>query len=294
MANKRSFTLSPLSPAVGARITAIDLRKEVDESTADALRHAFAQHSVLCFPNQQIDSEDQIRFAAIFGRVDVKAGSPVAGGPGTHTKAEKRGVMFISNLRSEGKPIGDLPDGELQFHSDGSHRPDPYRATTLFALKVTSVGGETKFANLAAAYDALPDDVKARIDNLTARHVYDKRATKREQTNEQDDSLSSAVHPLVRIHPETGRKSLYVSRLMTRNVIGMDRKESDDLLEMLCTHAERPEFVYAHRWSVGDLLIWDNRAVNHARNDFPPEQERHLRRITISDPGAPERLEAYA
>src|SRR5690606_10169511 len=112
-------------------------------------------------------------------------------------------------------------------------------------------GGETKFANLYEAYEALSDETKARIDSLEARYIYDVYATLRDQTKEDAENLSSAIHPLVKTHPETGRKSLYLSRLMTRSVVGMDRAESDALLEELFDHAERPEFVYAHTWSVG-------------------------------------------
>jgi taurine dioxygenase len=293
MGERGAFSVAPLSPALGGKVLGIDLRDEFDADTAAALRRAFNEHSVLCFPDQKIDADDQIRFASIFGRADAEKGTKAVALDDV-PKDAKRGVMFISNLRQDGKPIGDLPDGEMHFHSDGSHRPNPYRATTLFGLKVTSVGGETKFANLAAAYAALPDALKRRINGLQARHVYDKRATLRAQTDEHDETLSSAVHDLVRIHPETGRRSLYLSRLMTRNIVGMDRAESDELLEALCTHAERPEFVYAHSWRVGDLLIWDNRAVNHARNDFPADQERHLRRVTVSDPASAESPKEYA
>ena len=192
--------------------------------------------------------------------------------------------MLITNIRENGKPIGALPDGEMHFHSDGSHRDVPYRATTLYAVQIPSRGGETKFANLYEAYDALPEATKTRIANLKAGYIYDVYATLRDQVNEAADNLSNAVHSLVKTHPETGRKSLYLSRLMTRRIVGMDRAESDALLNELFEHAERPEFVYAHVWSVGDLLIWDNRCLNHARNDFPAEEIRLMRRVTVSEP----------
>ena len=199
-------------------------------------------------------------------------------------KERERGIMLITNIRENGQPIGALPDGEMHFHSDGSHRDVPYRATTLYAVQIPSRGGETKFANLYEAYDALPEATKQRIEGLKAAYIYDVYATLRDQVKEDADNLSNAVHPLVKTHPETGRKSLYLSRLMTRNIVGMDRAESDRLLEELFEHAERPEFVYAHSWSVGDLLIWDNRCLNHARNDFPAEEIRLMRRVTVSEP----------
>lgn len=273
--------IEPLSPVLGARVHGIDLARETPDEAQQMIRSAFLRHCVLCFPNQRIEPEDQIRFAGIFGRADAsKMGRPVR----NEGKERERGIMLITNIREDGKPIGALPDGEMHFHSDGSHREKPYRATTLYAVQIPSRGGETKFANLYEAYDALSDEMKARIEPLRARYIYDVYSTLREQTKEDAENLSNAEHPLVRTHAETGRKALYLSRLMTRSIVGMDRAESDALLEHLFDHAERPEFVYAHTWSVGDLLIWDNRCLNHARNDFPAEEIRLMRRVTVSEP----------
>ncbi|MBM3609595.1 MAG: TauD/TfdA family dioxygenase, partial [Alphaproteobacteria bacterium] len=154
----------------------------------------------------------------------------------------------------------------------------------LYAIKIPSRGGETKFANMAAAWEALDPAMRKRVEELRVHNVYDTRAHLRSQTDETDETLSNAIHPIVRAHPDTGRKSLFLSRLMTRNIVGMDRKESDALLEQLFDHIEQPRFVYAHQWALDDLLIWDNRSVNHARNDFPAHEPRHLRRVTISEP----------
>lgn len=273
--------IEPLSPVLGARVTGLDLAHETPEAVKQEMRDAFNKYGVLCFSGQKIEPDDQFRFAGIFGRADTgKAGRIVA----NEGKERERGVMFITNIRENGKPIGALPDGEMHFHSDGSHRDVPYRATTLYAVQIPSRGGETKFANLYDAYDTLPEAMKKRIADLKAGYIYDVYATLRDQVNEDAENLSSAVHPLVKTHPETGRKSLYLSRLMTRSIIGMERAESDALLNELFEHAERPEFVYAHVWSVGDLLIWDNRCLNHARNDFPAEEIRLMRRVTVSEP----------
>lgn len=277
--------LEPLSPILGARVRGIDLRRECSEAEVIELRKSFARYHVLCFPDQEITNDDQIRFARIFGRADADfIGKPQNVDYPADDGPAKRGVMFISNIREEGKQVGALPDGELHFHSDGAHRKSPYRATTLYGIKIPSRGGETKFANLELAYQRLPQELKQRIETLKVRNVYDTRATLRSQTNEDDDTLSNAVHPLVRVHPDTGYKSLFCSRLMTRNIVGMDLAESGALLAQLFEHIEKPEFVYAHKWTPGDLLIWDNRCLNHARNDFPAEETRHLRRVTISEP----------
>ena len=275
------ITVEPLSPILGGRVLGLDLSKPYGEDTKRELRAAFAKYSVLCVPGQDIEYDDQVRFAAVFGKADEKKLSNAEKGQG---KARERGVMYVTNIRENGKPIGSLPDGEMEFHSDGSHRDIPYRATTLWAIQVPSTGGETKFANLYMAYETLPESTKRRIDGKMVKFIYQVDATTREQTREDDPTLSNATHPLVKVHPDTGRKSLYLSRLMTRFIIGMDRKESDALLAELFDHAEKPEFVYAHPWKPKDILIWDNRCTNHARNDFPASEVRQLRRITVSEP----------
>jgi taurine dioxygenase len=273
--------VEPLSPVLGAAVRGIDWRQPVDAETAQMVRDTFTRYSVLCFPDQKLSSDDQVRFAAVFGKADSAYRKPPSQ---DFAGARQRGVMLVTNIRKDGKAIGFLPDGEMQFHSDGAHRVPPYRATTLYAIKIPSRGGETLFANLYKAYETLPEDMKARLEGLKTRFVYNYDATSREGTQEDDPKLPSAEHPLVKVHPDSGRKSLYLSRLMTRNIVGMDRAESDKLLDFLFDHAERPEFVYAHRWTPGDLVIWDNRCTNHARADFPSEEVRLLRRYTVSEP----------
>ncbi len=272
-----TLDIRPLNPVIGASVTGIDLHRPIDPGAARELRDAFARHAVLCLPGQKITSRDQIAFAAVFGPVDANFRSQTTA---YDRKQPRRGVMLVSNIRRNGEPIGVLPDGEMHFHSDGAHRDKPYRATTLYAIKVPTEGGETMFAAMAAAYEALPGDIKRRLAERKAHHVFNYNETTRDKMRQDDPSTST--HAVVQVHPDTGRRSLYVSRLMTRDIIGMDRAESDDLLAFLFDHCEKPEFVYAHRWKPGDLVIWDNRCVNHARADFPPEQTRLLRRYTVS------------
>lgn len=271
---------APLSSVVGASVAGIDLRRPIGDAAARTLREAFARHSVLCVRGQRLSATEHARFVDVFGPVDT--GYRVRSGHGGG-EIRKRGVMLVSNIRKNGVPVGSLPDGEMQFHSDGAHRDVPYAATSLHAIKIPSRGGDTLFANLAAAWDALEDGMKARLEGLRARHVYGYDDTFRDEAaGENDANSSSATHDLVRIHPVTGRRSLYLSRLMTRYIVGMDREESDALLDRLFDHAENPRFVYAHKWAIDDVLIWDNRCLNHARTDFPPDEDRLLRRYTIS------------
>jgi taurine dioxygenase len=276
-----AIEIEPLSPVVGAAIRGVDWREPVDARIAEAVRGAFTRYSMLCFPGQKLTPEQQLRFANIFGKGDGAFRKPPSE---DREGAKERGVMLVTNIRKDGKPIGFLPDGEMQFHSDGAHRAVPYRATTLYAIRIPSRGGETLFANLAAAYEALSPALQKRLEGLETKSVYLYDAVSRDETSEDYPSLPSAIHALVKTHPESRRRSLYLSRLMTRFVIGMGRKESDALLEELFDHCERPEFVYAHRWRPEDLVIWDNRCLNHARADFPAEETRLLRRYTVSEP----------
>jgi taurine dioxygenase len=275
-----------LGLGLGARIHGINLVTGDIEPYADLLRDAFGRYSCLVFSAPGLKPDDQVRLAGLFGKADADL-VPKPNDPGKRGAdgLPKRGITFISNKKDKtGDNVGSLPDGELQFHADGAHRQSPYRATALYSLEIPSTGGETKIADLRAAYDDLSPAMKERIEGLQVHNVYDTRATRREQTDETDDRLSNAVHPIVRTHPGTGRKSLYLSRLMTRKIVGMDCAESDELLEQLFGHIEQDKYIYAHPWKVGELLIWDNLSVNHARNDFPANETRHMRRVTVSEP----------
>ena len=277
--------ISPLSPSLGGRVDGLDLRRPLAGAALAAVKQAFLKHQVLCFPGQKLSADDQIRFCGYFGNADSDYKVPASQfAPAERTKADyRKGVMLVSNVRKNGVPIGNLPDGDMQFHSDGAHRPSPYLATTLYGIRVPSVGGDTLFADLYAAYDSLSAAMKARIEGLRVHNVYLLDATDAAEFDPDDPRMRHAVHPLVRVHPETGRKALYVNRLMSRWIEDMDRKEGEALVAELVAVSERPEFIYAHKWTVGDFLIWDNRCVNHARSDFSPDEVRLLRRYTVSE-----------
>lgn len=279
------IVVTPNAGALGARVEGLDLRRPFDAAAVDAVRRAFLEHRMLCFPGQKISADDQIRFCSYFGRADSDYKVPASSlAAQQRTKADyRKGVMLVTNVRKDGVPIGNLPDGDMQFHSDGAHRASPYLATTLYGIRVPKVGGDTLFADLYAAYDTLPDAMKARLDGLKVHNVYLLDATEADEFDPDAPGMRHAVHPIVRVHPETGRRALYVNRLMSRWIEDMDRAEGEALVAQLVDHAERPEFVYAHKWTAGDFLIWDNRCVNHARSDFSPDEVRLLRRYTISE-----------
>jgi taurine dioxygenase len=268
-----AFAVRPLSPALGAEIVGVDLGQETDGRTFALIRDAWHGHLVILLRDQELSEDDQVRFAEKFGPPAV-----------IHTRQFVRNhpaVMLISNIREDGKPIGALPDGEMHFHTDQCHQERPAMASMLYAIEVPRAGGNTLFANGYKAYETLPDALKLRIAGRKALNAYDYDTAATKRGTRLADGVPSYVHPVVRTHPATGRKALYVNRLMTVRIEGLPSDESDALLETLFAHQERREFVYEHVWRPGDLLMWDNRCTLHARTDFSPDERRLMRRVTI-------------
>jgi len=266
------FTVRPLSPALGAEILGVDLRAPIDDALKQRFLDTWHQYLVILLRNQTLDEDTQVRFAEMFGPP-----APVTSGRSFSVKHPA--VMLISNIRQDGKPIGALPDGEMHFHTDQCHQPVPAKATVLYAIEVPSQGGNTLFSNAHAAYETLPEEIKQRLAGRRAFNAYDQDTTLRSASY--DNARALAWHPAVRTHPATGRKALYVNRLMTREIEGLPRAESDALLQTLFDHQEQPQFIYEHVWRVGDILMWDNRCTLHARTDFSAGERRLLRRVTI-------------
>ena len=267
------FSASPLSPAIGAEIRGIDFSKPVDTETVSRVRRALLDHLVLVFRCGEISEDAQISFAEHFGPT-VGARSKL------RTDGGDRRLMMISNVRENGEPIGALPDGELMFHADSVFLEKPLKGAMLYAEEIPSTGGNTLFANMYTAYETLTDELKARIDGLRAVNVFDYE-TQVKSGRFDRDSAPHAIHPAVRTHPETGRRSLFVNRLMTEEFVGLPPRESDDLLQTLFEHAENSDFVYQHVWQLHDLVMWDNRCTQHAPTDFPADERRLLRRVGI-------------
>jgi len=267
------LSVRPLSPALGAEILGVDLCEPLSDQIFAGILDAWHRSLVILFRDQNISEEDEVNFAVRFG--------PPALVQNKQFLRSHPGVMLISNIREDGKPIGALPDGEMQFHTDQCYMERPAMASMLYAIEVPRSGGNTLFANGYAAYETLPEDVKRRIAGRRALNAYDydTGATIRGATVR--DEAPAYAHPVVRTHPATGRKALYVNRLMTRHIEGLTPQESEELLNLLFAHQEQPKFVYEHVWRPGDLLMWDNRCALHARTDFSPDERRLMRRVTI-------------
>lgn len=274
-----SLTIVPLSPACGAEIRGVDLRQPLDAGTMAAIRKAFDDHIVVVFPKQDLTEEQQLRAAEMFGKVALRK-KPVSGpGPGGDFDTP---FMLVTNIVENGKSIGAFGDGEMWFHHDTSYYPEPHRATLLYAMKLTSWGGETSFSNMYKAYDMIPRALRDRLEGRKVLQMHDYKRRERIDVDAVDISkIRHHQQPIFITHPATGKKALYVSRLMTARIDGFSRSESDEILEQLFEISEDPGIVYEHHWSLGDLVIWDNWCSIHARKDFPREEPRLMRRLTI-------------
>jgi taurine dioxygenase len=277
-----TLAVKPLSPALGAEIEGLDLREDLPAATAAAIIEAWHENLVLLFRDQSLSEDDQIRFARHFGELQKRTRPAEAINEAGRTKYPQL-TMLVSNIRENGKLIGSLPDGEMHFHSDQCYIEKPATGTFLYAIEVPSAGGDTLFLNMYKAYEALPAELKARVDGRQALNAYLYDSTTRAVNGAKVDFSAHPhyVQPMVRTHPATGRKALYVNRLMTFTVEGMAEEEGSALLNRLFDHIEQERFIYAHHWRPGDLVLWDNRCTLHARTDFSDKERRLLRRYVV-------------
>jgi taurine dioxygenase len=263
-----------LSPALGAEIRGIDISKPVGVESFGRILQAWHEHLVILLRGQDLDEEQQVAFAQRFGEL-----APIHT---DHHSAKNKAVMYIGNRKKDGRMIGALPLGEMQFHSDQCYQERPAMGTMLYSIEIPAEGGNTLFTNGYSAYGALPDEVKRKVDGRKAVQVYDYGGGVLDRKHMvRPEAGVSFAHPVFRTHPATGKKSLYVNRLMTHHIDGLPDEESEALLQLMFDTLERPQFIYEHRWRVGDLLLWDNRCTLHARRDFDPNERRWLRRVTI-------------
>jgi taurine dioxygenase len=275
---KSGFEVVPLTRHIGAELRGIDLRERPDDATVRAIYQAWLDHLVIVFPAQQLSQEDLLRVTGWFGEVNPLGRPPKYFPKGFSSLLPN--VMLISNIRENGEPIGALPDGEMMFHHDMIHAEVPSKGTFLYSVEIPSRGGNTLFASGYAAYETLDPAVRDRLEGRKALHHYHFGSTIRGD-GKGIEAFAEQVHPVFRTHEETGRKAVYVNRLMTVKILDLPEDESDRLLNIVWDHSERPEFVYEHVWRVGDLLLWDNRCSSHARTDFPSTERRLMLRTTV-------------
>jgi taurine dioxygenase len=271
-----SFAITPLTDHTGAEVIGLDFTQPIDIETRAGLNHAFAERHVLVMRDQRFTPEQFKAAAQLFGELQPhdKKERHVAGHPD---------VEYISNDEMvDGKRI--IP-GET-FHTDYSNHPRPPKATTLFAVELPTSGGDTQYVNMHDAYDDLAEDTKQKIEGLKAVHVYQSKYSPRLLGKISEESRRNlpppGIHPLVRTHPENGRKALFLNPVRTESIIGMEDKQALALIDELMRHATQKKYEYRHKWRRGDWVLWDNRSVMHQANpDYDMTQRRYLYRLLL-------------
>ena len=277
-----SISIQKVSPAVGAVVTGIDLSNPVSPDIFETLERAIAEYDVLVFRDQRLTPAQHVEFSRRFGSLE------------THVISEALlegypEIYVISNVIENGKPKGRAYAGTY-WHSDLSYMPVPAMGSMMYARQIPEIGGDTMFANMYLAYETLSAGLQRMIEQLRAVHSFghaDKRHFSKRgaaaRLNESTRKKTPPVeHPVVRTHPTTGRKALFINPGFTSHFVDMTEEESEPLLEYLFRHITQPAFIYRHRWEVNDLVFWDNRCtIHHAIRDYGEDTPRHMHRTTI-------------
>jgi len=274
-----SIEIIPTGAALGAEIRAVDLAKPIDDATFAVIERTYNEYGVIFFRCQQITPPQQVAFTRCFGEIEFNIFGErwsVSGSPE---------IVVVSNVTEDGRPIGVRRAGE-NWHSDMCYTARPPRGTMLYTLEIPDLFGlslgDTEFASAAAAWDALPEPLRQQIEGRRA--VFDFTGRKRAfpPTQAEIQRYPPVTHPIVRTHPFTGRKCLYVMRDDCVGIDGMEREEAEALIAALADHVVKPAFVYRHQWRPGDLLLWDNCTVQHrAVQDYDLPQRRLMHRTTM-------------
>jgi taurine dioxygenase len=279
---RQSFAIHPFTGApLGAEVIGLDLSLPLATSDLARLHRAHLDYHVLVFRDQHITPAQQVDFSRHFGALQIHVLR-------NFQLPEQPEVLVISNIQQDGKPLG-LGDAGHFWHSDLSYKETPSLGSMLHAQELPAEGGDTLFANQHTAWDALPDDLKREVEGLQAEHWYLARYEELRQRNPyrpqltqaQIDEVRPVSHPVVRTHPETGRRALFVSEHFTTRILGVSAQRSRELLDLLFDYGTRAEHVYRHQWQPHDMVFWDNRSLMHLAAGCPDHLRRKLYRTTI-------------
>ena len=278
------ITVHPMSDALGAEIRGVDLSEALDRADAREIHDAWMEHVVLLIRGQQLDDPQLIAFSGLFGNLD---GAPIGAVPGGKVSTgDFNEITVISNVVEDGKPIGGLGNLESDWHTDMSSYDEPPAASILYSLEVPPSGGDTSFCNMYRAYETLPDELKAKLQDLQA--IHDATLTSAGGLRHGFEAVTDvtqtpgARHPILRTHPVAGRTALFLGRRTNAYVPGLSVEESESLLDTLWGHATRPDNAWTHKWQVGDLIMWDNRCAMHRRDKFDNSARRIMHRTQIT------------
>jgi taurine dioxygenase len=282
----------PTGAALGADIEGVDLARLLSAEIVGAIKQAWSNHLVLRFRGQRLDDDQLMRFSAHFGELDwapiIAASRVKIRGEDRYVDSAEEGrryISVISNVIENGKAIGALGAYEAIWHTDMSYNQEPPCASALYALEVPPSGGDTGFANMYLAYETLPEEVQRQVGGRFCRHDASRNSAgelRRGFTEVSDPRQApGADHPIIRTHPVTGRKAIFLGRRRNAYIQGLAPEESEQLLDALWAHATRSELTWYQQWRVGDLVLWDNRCVMHRRDEFDPNTRRLMHRSQI-------------
>jgi len=289
--DRQSVQVRPTGAALAAEIEGVDLAGALTPETVAAIKRAWGEHLVLRFRGQRLSDDDLLRFSRCFGDLDwapIAAARVKVPGEDRYIEVAPEGrqyVMVISNVIEDGQPIGQLGAYEAIWHTDMSYIPEPPSASALYSLEVPPSGGDTGFCNMYLAYETLPAELRRQVEGRLCRHDASRNSAgelRRGFVDAPDPSQTvGAEHPIVRTHPVTGRKALFLGRRRNAYVVGLPLAESEALLDALWAHCTKPEFAWYQQWRAGDLILWDNRCVMHRRDAFDPATRRVMHRTQI-------------
>jgi taurine dioxygenase len=270
----------PTGAALGAEIRGLDL-PAIDDAVFDEVCRAWNDHQVLLVRDQRLSDEGLIAFSRRFGDLDH---APIQENGRRFVRGHPE-IYVVSNVIENGVAIGSLGSGEAVWHTDMSYLPNPPKASVLYALEVPAAGGDTIFASMYAAWELLPASLQSRVATARIKHdgTYNSGGYVREGVTPTDDPRQSpgALHPLVCVHPETGRRGLYLGRRRNAYIEGWPLRDSDAVLDELWSYATDDRVIWRHHWRAGDLVMWDNRCTMHRRDPFEPQARRVMHRTQI-------------
>ena len=280
-----SITVIPRHPALGAEVQGVDLRRPMDTATRQAVIDAWTRHLVLVFPDQVITDREHVDFTRHFGEPEIFHQTSLS------LRSDRvREIFLVSNvdendrLMTPAEPSQKQLSSARQWHTDSSYRPMPSVGSLLHGIEISRTGGITQFINMYKVYEDLPESLRRQVENRRARHDFGMlhRITGAPApTRAEQDAMPAVWHPMVRRHPVSGRKSLYISSIYNDQIEGLDEKASIRLIDELSEFAAQPHYMYRHAWEPHDVLMWDNRCTVHAVTPHDPTERRVMHRTTI-------------
>jgi taurine dioxygenase len=270
----------PLGPQIGAEINGVDV-KNLDDATFATIYRTWLDYNVIAVRDQKLEIPDYLNYSRRFGTINPHPSKSTR-----HPQYPEITLLGANKFRADGTlDMAIYRRGAEGWHTDGAYDEVPFKATQLYAIAVPSRGGNTLFASMYAAYDALPQRLKQRLEGLKGAFAYGGRRKHTELLNAEDRDWTPVFHPIIRTHPETGRKALYFDPGKILRIEGVEEAESDEQIEELTGYMIQPGAEYHHKWRVGDIVIYDNRCSYHkAAGDYPPEEERIHWRVSIKEP----------